>query len=80
VPLFVLGARILEVSLANNLGGTIGLAFAILSYDGQLNLSVCADGERFPDLPVLVEAMERSWSQLSPRHEWVGEGSPLPAP
>jgi hypothetical protein len=34
----------------------------------------------FEDLPVLVEGMERNWSQLSRRHEWIGEGSPPSAP
>ncbi|PTL82475.1 wax ester/triacylglycerol synthase family O-acyltransferase [Vitiosangium sp. GDMCC 1.1324] len=64
VPLFVLGARILDVTIANNPAGTVGLTFAILSYAGQLNLSVCADAERFPDLEVLVAGMERNWAQL----------------
>ena len=74
VPLFVLGARILEVTIATNLAGTVGLSFAILSYAGQLNLSVCAEAERFPDLEVLVAAMERNWARLSRRHEPVGPG------
>jgi diacylglycerol O-acyltransferase / wax synthase len=65
VPLYLLGARILDVTIANNLAGTIGLSFAILSYAGGLNLSVCADAERFPDLHVLVAGMERSWDRLS---------------
>ncbi|WP_052518264.1 wax ester/triacylglycerol synthase family O-acyltransferase [Archangium violaceum] len=77
VPLFVLGARILEVTLANNLGGTVGLSFAILSYAGQLNLSVFADAERFPDLEVLAAGMETSWARLSRRHE-SGEEGPRP--
>jgi hypothetical protein len=80
VPLYVLGARILEVTLANNFGGTVGLSFAILSYAGQLNLSVSADAERFPDLRILMAGMERNWVQLSSRYERVGEGSPLTAP
>ncbi|AKJ04461.1 Hypothetical protein AA314_06087 [Archangium gephyra] len=80
VPLYLLGARILEVTIANNLGGTVGLSFAILSYAGQLNLSVCADGERFPDLPVLAAEMERCWARLSRRHEPVEEGPSLFAP
>ncbi|HEX5746316.1 MAG TPA: wax ester/triacylglycerol synthase family O-acyltransferase [Archangium sp.] len=65
VPLYLLGARILEVTVANNIAGTIGLSFAILSYAGGLNLSVCADAERFPDLDVLMEGMERSWARLT---------------
>ncbi|MFY0566496.1 wax ester/triacylglycerol synthase family O-acyltransferase [Archangium lansingense] len=80
VPLFMFGARILEVVIANNLGGTVGLSFAILSYAGQLNLSVCADAERFPDLEALAAGMERSWAQLSRRHEPVGEGPSLVVP
>jgi WS/DGAT/MGAT family acyltransferase len=69
VPLFVLGARILDVTILLNLAGTVGLTFGVLSYAGQLNLSVCADGERFPDLWVLVAGMERSWARLSRHHE-----------
>lgn len=69
LPLFLLGARVLDVTIANNLGGTVGLSFGILSYAGRLNLSVCADGERFPDLRVLMAGMEESWSRLSRHHE-----------
>ncbi len=37
---------------------------AILSYAGGLNLSVCADAERFSNLHVPVAGMERSWARL----------------
>ncbi|WP_375772525.1 wax ester/triacylglycerol synthase family O-acyltransferase [Archangium gephyra] len=82
VPLFVFGARILEVTIANSLAPTVGLVFAIISYAGQLNLSVCADAEQFPDLDVLVAGMESSWAHLHlpDHHEPVGEGPLLPAP
>jgi hypothetical protein len=52
------------------------------AYAGQLNLSVCADAEQFPDLDILVAGMERSWAhlQLPDPHEPVGEGPLLPAP
>lgn len=64
VPYFMLGARILDLSIVLNLVTSVGLAFGILSYSGRLNLSVCADTERFPDLPVLMAGMARSWARL----------------
>lgn len=76
VPLFMLGARILDVTIAISLQGNVGLSFAVLSYAGQLNLSVSADGEWFPDLPVLMTGMEKSWARLSE----LPEGKPTPTP
>lgn len=64
MPLFVLGARILDVTIVLNREGNVGLSFGVLSYAGQLNLSVSSDAEQFPDLPVLMAGMEKSWARL----------------
>lgn len=64
VPLYCMGARLLEaypvVPLAHNL--TLGIA--ILSYCGQLHFGLYADADAVPDLPVLAAALEESFGAL----------------
>lgn len=64
VPLYCMGARLLEaypvVPLAHNL--TLGIA--ILSYCGQLHFGLYADAEAMPDLSVLTAALEDSFGEL----------------
>jgi diacylglycerol O-acyltransferase / wax synthase len=65
VPLYCMGARMLEaypiVPLAQNL--TIGIA--ILSYCGQLHLGLLADRDRAPDLEVLAQGIEGAFTELT---------------
>jgi diacylglycerol O-acyltransferase / wax synthase len=65
VPMYVLGARILEVLPIIQLVGNIGLTLCAFSYAGQLSLVVTADADGFPDLDVLMDAMEREWQALN---------------
>lgn len=65
VPLYCMGARLLEaypvVPLAHNLTVAIG----ILSYCGQLHFGLFADRDAFADLDVLARAIDDSFSELA---------------
>ena len=65
VPLYVLGARVLDVFPIGDLRGNIGLFLTALSYAGQMFLAVTADAGAFPDLDVLMAGMERTWHALA---------------
>jgi hypothetical protein len=64
VPLYLMGARMLEVfpivPLARNLTVSVG----ILSYEHRLTLGLWADRDRFSDLEVLARGIEKGFSQL----------------
>jgi WS/DGAT/MGAT family acyltransferase len=60
----LLGAPVLDVIPIGTLVGNVGLAFLALSYAGRLAIAVQADADRFPDLPVVLAAMERDWGVL----------------
>ncbi|HSL15007.1 MAG TPA: wax ester/triacylglycerol synthase family O-acyltransferase [Actinomycetota bacterium] len=64
VPVYVLGARVLDVLPIMRLFGNVGLVVCAFSYAGQISLVVTADASAFPDLDVLMEGMERDWHAL----------------
>lgn len=64
VPMYILGARILDVLPIIELVGNIGLTLCAFSYAGQISLVVTADADAFPDLNVLMAGMERDWYAL----------------
>jgi hypothetical protein len=64
VPVYILGARILDVLPIIELVGNIGLTLCAFSYAGQISLVVTADADAFPDLNVLMAGMERDWYAL----------------
>lgn len=78
VPVYVLGARILDVLPITRLFGNVGLTLCAFSYAGQISLVVTADARAFPDLEVLMAGMERDWEALTgPRHpELIEHGVP----
>jgi diacylglycerol O-acyltransferase len=63
-PLYVAGARLLDAVPIPPIAGNVTASFAALSYDGNLDLSVHADREAWPDLEVLLEGMRSSWREL----------------
>jgi WS/DGAT/MGAT family acyltransferase len=71
VPLYCMGARMLEafpiVPLARNLSLVVG----ILSYCGELHFGLFADRDACADLPVLAGALEDSFAELG---KLAGEG------
>lgn len=64
VPLYCLGARMLEAFPVVPLGGNLPLGVAILSYDGMLNVSVTVDAEAFPDVEVLRDGIREGFAAV----------------
>lgn len=64
-PVYLLGARILEILPIIELVGNIGLTLCAFSYAGKVFLVVTADASGFPDLDVLVEGMALDWHRLT---------------
>ena len=67
VPVYVLGARILDILPIMRLFGNVGLVLCAFSYAGQMALVVTADATAFPDLDELIAGMERDWHALAGR-------------
>jgi WS/DGAT/MGAT family acyltransferase len=74
VPLYCLGARMLEAFPVVPLGGNLSVSIAILSYDGALSIGITADPDLVPDLEVLTRDIEAgfvavgaAWQPLVPR-------------
>ena len=63
-PLYVAGARLESVVPIPPIAGNVTASFAAFSYDGQLTLSVHADGKAWPDLDVLMHGMRSTWRRL----------------
>lgn len=68
VPVYILGARILDILPIVQLVGNIGLTLCAFSYAGQVFLVVTADASGFPDVDVLIAGMERDWHALIRTH------------
>jgi WS/DGAT/MGAT family acyltransferase len=66
-PLHLAGARLLEAYPVISLMGNLTLGVVVLSYAGQLNLTVVADRDGCPDLPVFLAGVERSLAELETR-------------
>jgi WS/DGAT/MGAT family acyltransferase len=70
VPLYALGARLLEAFPVVPLIGDEGLAVAALSYGGRLNLGILSDPTVCPDVQVFCDGAEETIRRLvetSPR-------------
>jgi WS/DGAT/MGAT family acyltransferase len=63
-PVWFFGRRVRELIPLSPLAGNLALAFLAFSYAGQLTVTIRADAEQFPDLAVVVAAMERDWADL----------------
>ncbi len=65
VPIDVLGAAtVVDLLPIAPLTGNLALSFVALSYAGHVTIAIRADGDGFPDLDVLVGAMEADWRRL----------------
>jgi diacylglycerol O-acyltransferase len=64
VPLYLLGARMLESYPVAPLFRNQGLALALFSYGGGLYWGFNADWDRFPDLHDFVLAVDASFREL----------------
>ena len=63
-PLYLLGARLVEVFPVVQVAGNVPLSVAVLSYAGQLNIGVQSDPDGCPDLDVFVDGLRRSLEEL----------------
>ena len=71
VPLYLLGARMLEAYSVVPLYGNQAVGIALLSYDGVIGWGIEADPDRMPDLHALVAALDDAFEELA--HVWAPE-------
>ena len=65
VPLYCLGAQMLEVYPIVPLTKNLTVNIAVMSYCGQLHVGIFADPEAAPDIEVLAGALEDGFEELS---------------
>jgi WS/DGAT/MGAT family acyltransferase len=63
-PLYLAGARLLEVFPVLPLIGKVSLGVGALSYAGQFNIAAVADRDGYPDLDVFAEGMREDLHAL----------------
>jgi WS/DGAT/MGAT family acyltransferase len=64
MPLYLAGARMLEVFPTLPPMGNLSLVVAVLSYAGQLNFTAAADQDSCPDVEVFAEGVRRALDDL----------------
>jgi hypothetical protein len=64
VPLYVMGARLLEAFPMVPLAGNQTISVAALSYEGQLGLGVLADPATCPDVRLFCEGVGATMQML----------------
>ncbi len=64
VPLYLLGARMLDFHPLLPLFANQGLAIAMMSYAGQVHVGLNADWDAVRDLPALVDAFDAALAEL----------------
>ena len=64
VPLYCMGARMLEAYPIVPLAHTLQVGIAIVSYCGNLNFGLFADRDAVPDVDVLATGLENAFSEL----------------
>ena len=65
VPLYLAGARLLELFPMLPVMGNLTLVVAVLSYAGQLNLTAVADRDSCPDLEVFTQGVRTALGDLA---------------
>ncbi len=65
VPVYLAGARLLEVFPVLPLMGTISLGVGALSYAGQFNIAAVADRDSYPDIDVFAAGVRRELDALA---------------
>jgi hypothetical protein len=78
VPLYLAGARLLEVFPMMPTMGNLTLVVGVLSYEGQLNFTAAADRDGCPDMEVFVQGMRGTLDDLA-RSALVPLGKAAPA-
>jgi diacylglycerol O-acyltransferase / wax synthase len=64
LPVYVLGARVLDVIPVTPIAGNCSIGFGAISYDGCFSIAVVADAERWDDLDVVITGMSADWLTL----------------
>jgi hypothetical protein len=64
IPLYLLGAQMLDAFPVVPLGANLSVGVAILSYNGALNIGLTADPEAFPDLGVFARGIEQGLQDI----------------
>ncbi|SFB43258.1 acyltransferase, WS/DGAT/MGAT [Amycolatopsis marina] len=64
-PLYFLGAQVADIVPITAIKGNMTVSFVALSYRDTLLVTVIADSDRCPDLPVLVAALQRELDALA---------------
>jgi WS/DGAT/MGAT family acyltransferase len=64
VPLYLLGARMLETFPVVPVGGNLDVSIGIVSYDQQLTIGLLADSVTCADVATLAEGIEKSFAEL----------------
>jgi len=65
VPLYLAGARLLELFPVAAIMGNITLAVAVFSYDGQLNFTAIADRDTCPDVEGFAQGVRGALDELA---------------
>jgi diacylglycerol O-acyltransferase / wax synthase len=65
VPLYLAGARLLELFPMMPVMGNLTLVVAVLSYAGQLNLTVTADRDACPEVEAFAEGVRGAFGDLA---------------
>jgi len=65
VPLYLAGARVLELFPVVSIIGNVTLGVGVLSYAGQLNLTAIADRDTCPDLEMFAQGVRSTLDDLS---------------
>jgi WS/DGAT/MGAT family acyltransferase len=65
VPLFLAGARLLELFPMMPVMGNLTLVVAVLSYAGQLNLATAGDHDSCPDLEIFTQGVRSALDDLA---------------
>ncbi len=63
-PLYLAGARVLELYQVGVVQGNVTVAVGVLSYAGQLNITVLGDADAVPDLKAFAEGAVDNFIQL----------------
>jgi WS/DGAT/MGAT family acyltransferase len=64
-PLYLMGARLLELHPMVLNSNRLTLNVAIMSYNGALSIGLCSDYDANPDLDVVTKALETSLTELA---------------
>jgi diacylglycerol O-acyltransferase len=75
VPLYMAGARILELFPVGVVQGNVTLGVGVLSYAGALDVTVVADADACPDADVFVRGMTRALEELGAVAPGSGRGA-----